>query len=268
MQVRVERMQPGSDADAAPVMTSGPSGLAAMQALEAADRKTARPLAYVVVTDDDSPPPEPAPYAFVELGIEPVPDAALGVASGMQGLAWTEFRLTGRADHAGTAPMRGRRDPLYVAAQVVTYVRRLARETDGLRATVGRLSLDPDEVNVVPGCTTFTVDLRHPGDEALTLAHDHVREYVGFTAAREDVELSARTLAHRPPVTFDKTVIATIEAAASDRRLSTVQLPSAGDHPARTMVPVCPTGLLLIPSAEGLEDGIAVLMDVLVDLAS
>ena len=70
------------------------------------------------------PMPCPAaafPHAYVELHIEQGPiledeGIEIGVVEGVQGISWTELTITGQSAHAGTTPMRLRRDPGYVAA--------------------------------------------------------------------------------------------------------------------------------------------------------
>lgn len=232
------------------------------------------------------PLPGPVPYAFVELHVEQGPilereGITIGAVTGVQGIAWTEFELTGQANHAGTTPMRDRRDPLYVAAQVVTYVRRLARETEGLRGTVGRLQVHPDLTNVVPARATLTVDLRHGDDGALALADERLAEYVRLTALREEVAVSTHPLVRCPAVAFDKTVIAAVEAAAQGRGLTALPMLSGAGHDAQMLARVCPTAMVFVPSRGGISHnpaehtepehlaaGTAVLLDVLVDLAS
>ena len=74
--------------------------------------------------------------------------------------------MTGVSNHAGTTPMRLRRDAGYLAASVNVFVRGLAREMAGDQVgTVGALSLRPNLINVVPNRAVFTVDLRNT-DEA------------------------------------------------------------------------------------------------------
>ena len=235
----------------------------------------------------EAPVPGPAPYAFVELHIEQGPmleeaDVVIGAVTGVQGISWQEITLSGQSNHAGTTPMRLRRDPVYVAAQVVTYVRRLARETDGLRGTVGRLRLHPDLVNVVPATATLTVDLRHTSDEDLKVAEQRLAQFVADTAMREQVTVtSTRSLARFAPVAFDETVISLVEAAAGKRGLSTLRMPSGAGHDAQMLARVCPTGMIFVPSRAGvshnpaehtdpehLEAGASVLLDTVVELAA
>ena len=125
------------------------------------------------------PMPCPAaafPHAYVELHIEQGPiledeGIEIGVVEGVQGISWTEVTLTGQSAHAGTTPMRLRRDPGVVAAQVVTFVRELTRELGGDQvATVGRIELHPNLVNVVPATVTMTVDLRNTDEATLQVA--------------------------------------------------------------------------------------------------
>jgi beta-ureidopropionase / N-carbamoyl-L-amino-acid hydrolase len=235
----------------------------------------------------EAPVPGPAPYAFVELHIEQGPmleeaGVTIGAVTGVQGISWQEIVLAGQSNHAGTTPMRLRRDPAYVAAQVVTYVRRLAREYDGLRGTVGRLRVHPDLVNVVPATATLTVDLRHTADGLLTTAEQELAQFVADTAAREDVAVtSTRSLARFTPVGFDETVIALVERSAEARGLATMRLASGAGHDAQMLARVCPTGMIFVPSRDGISHnpaehtdpahlaaGVAVLLDTLVELAS
>ena len=71
------------------------------------------------------------PHAFVELHIEqgPILDeekVRIGVVESVQGISWTEYTVTGVSNHAGTTPMRLRRDAGYLAASVNVFARKLA----------------------------------------------------------------------------------------------------------------------------------------------
>ena len=114
-----------------------------------------------------SPCPGPSPRAFVELHIEQGPvleveGVTIGAVTGVQGISWTELTVTGESNHAGTTPMALRRDSGFAAAAISTYVRDLSLEMGGSQvATVGRLELHPNLVNVVAGSAILTVDLRN-----------------------------------------------------------------------------------------------------------
>lgn len=235
----------------------------------------------------DAPVPGPAPHAFVELHIEQGPlleeeGVAIGAVTGVQGISWQELTLTGQANHAGTTPMRLRRDAAYVAAEVTTFVRRLARQLGGHQVgTVGRLDLHPDLVNVVAARATMTVDLRNTDDAVLAESEWHLREHVAGVAEAEGVDVAWRRLARFEPVAFDPVVVDLVERTAEKRGLTVMRLPSGAGHDAQMLARLCPTGMVFVPSRAGvshnpaeftapehLAAGTQVLADVLIELAS
>src|SRR5829696_3883885 len=235
----------------------------------------------------DAPVPGPAPHAFVELHIEqgPVLEEAgdvIGAVSGVQGISWQQLTLTGQSNHAGTTPMRLRRDPGLVAAEVVTFVRRLAREMGGEQVgTVGRLNLHPDLVNVVAARAALTVDLRNTDEAALVEAERRVAAFVASAAAGEGVTVATQRLARFAPVDFDPAVVALVERTAGRHGLPVRRMPSGAGHDAQMLARVCPTGMVFVPSRGGvshnpaehtdrehLAAGTQVLADVLVELAA
>jgi beta-ureidopropionase / N-carbamoyl-L-amino-acid hydrolase len=235
----------------------------------------------------DDAVPGPAPHAYVELHIEQGPvleeqGITIGAVTGVQGISWQELVVTGQANHAGTTPMRLRHDAGYVAGSVVTFVRDLALELGGHQvATVGRLDLHPDLVNVVAGRATLTVDLRNPDGAVIASAETRLRDHVAAIAEAEGVSVSWRRLAEFDPVEFDPAVIDVVESTAQRLGLSVVRLPSGAGHDAQMLARVCPTGMVFVPSRGGVshnpaeytapEDlaaGAQVLAEVLVELAA
>jgi N-carbamoyl-L-amino-acid hydrolase len=235
----------------------------------------------------DGAVPGPAPHAYVELHIEQGPvleeqGITIGAVTGVQGISWQELVVTGQANHAGTTPMRLRHDAGYVAGSVVTFVRDLALELGGHQvATVGRLDLHPDLVNVVAGRATLTVDLRNPDGAVIASAETRLRDHVAAIAEAEGVSVSWRRLAEFDPVEFDPAVIDVVESTAQRLGLSVVRLPSGAGHDAQMLARVCPTGMVFVPSRGGVshnpaeytapEDlaaGAQVLAEVLVELAA
>jgi beta-ureidopropionase / N-carbamoyl-L-amino-acid hydrolase len=234
----------------------------------------------------DAAVPGPSPHAHVELHIEqgPVLEEAgvtIGAVTGVQGISWQELTLTGQSNHAGTTPMRLRRDPAFVAAEVTTFVRRLATELGGHQVgTVGRFDLHPDLVNVVAARAALTVDLRNTDEGVLAEAERRVREHVADIAEAECCEAAWRRLARFEPVAFDPAVIDLVETTADRLGHSVMRLPSGAGHDAQMLARVCPTGMVFVPSRGGvshnpteftepehLAAGVQVLAEVLAELA-
>jgi N-carbamoyl-L-amino-acid hydrolase len=226
------------------------------------------------------------PHAFVELHIEqgPILDeekVKIGVVESVQGISWTEYTVTGVSNHAGTTPMRLRRDAGYLAASVNLFARKLAWEMGGNQvATVGALALRPNLINVVPNRAVFTVDLRNTDEETLKQAEAQVAAHIAEVAQAERVEVEAKVLARFEPVIFDAGLVDRVEHHARALSLSTRRMPSGAGHDAQMMQRLCPTAMIFVPSVAGLshnvkehteaEDlgaGAQVLLNLMVELA-
>ena len=208
-------------------------------------------------------PAAAAPTAYVELHIEQGPiledeGITIGVVEGVQGISWTEVTITGRSAHAGTTPMRLRRDPAYVAASITTFVRDLTARYGGAQvATVGRIDLRPNLVNVVPSTATVTVDLRNTDDARLVEAERDLATELDRLRDAEQVTITTRALARFEPVDFDPEMIDLVEQTAIRLGHSTRRMPSGAGHDAQMLARVCPTAMIFTPSANGLSHNIA-----------
>jgi beta-ureidopropionase / N-carbamoyl-L-amino-acid hydrolase len=208
-------------------------------------------------------PAAAAPHAYVELHIEQGPvledeGVRIGVVEGVQGISWTEITIEGRSAHAGTTPMRMRRDPCYVAAALTTFVRDLTARLGGAQvATVGRVDVRPNLVNVVPASATITVDMRNTDDAVLRQAEAALAAEIERLGAAEHVTVDTRSLARFEPVDFDPATIDLVERTARRLGHSTRRLPSGAGHDAQMLARVCPTAMIFTPSVGGLSHNIA-----------
>jgi N-carbamoyl-L-amino-acid hydrolase len=208
-------------------------------------------------------PAASAPHAFVELHIEQGPvledeGVTVGAVTGVQGISWTELTITGQSAHAGTTPMRLRRDPGYVAASITAAVRSIAVEMGGTQvATVGRCEFSPNLVNVVPAKVTMTVDLRNTDELLLQQAEAVFAAVCDQLAVEEGVTIERRTLARFEPVEFHAAMIDLVESTAKRLGHSTMRMPSGAGHDAQMLARVCPTSMIFVPSVNGLSHNIA-----------
>lgn len=208
-------------------------------------------------------PAAAAPHAFVELHVEQGPvledeGITIGVVTGVQGISWTELTITGQSAHAGTTPMRLRKDPGYVAAEIIAGVRAIARQMAGTQvATVGRCEFTPNLVNVVPSSVTLTVDLRNTDEHLLQQAEHRFETLCQTLAADEGVTIERRTLARFEPVEFDASMVDRVEATAERLGHTTLRMPSGAGHDAQMLARVCPTSMIFVQSVNGLSHNIA-----------
>lgn len=178
----------------------------------------------------------------------------IGVVEGIVGIWYWEVTFTGEASHAGTTPMADRHDALLAAARFVELVHTVVTSMTGRQVgTVGRLIVEPGGPNVIPGRVTATLELR---DLDITVV-DALYEKI-VPATRRIAEDTRTSVTFTPttrvtPALTDERVRVAIGEAARALRLSTLSMPSGAGHDAQNMSFVCPSGMIFVPSVDGIS---------------
>jgi len=194
---------------------------------------------------------------FVELHIEQgavleSSGTPLAIGSAIVGTAHLEVTVTGRSDHAGTTPMDLRLDALAGAAAMVQAVESIAKSLGRPAvATVGKLEVEPDQINVVPGKVVFIADLRHPDLAGRRALEERVRSLCGTIASERGLGLDIRMLQERPPVPMHSDVRALLARAATDCGVQAAELVSGAGHDAQILAARMKVGMLFVPSIGG-----------------
>lgn len=197
--------------------------------------------------------------AYFELHIEQGPTlyrsgVPIGVVSGITGRAVLAVSVAGKANHAGTTPMGERQDALAAAAQLTLAVQDLAARQEICRvATVGRLEVSPNAVNVVPGAVSMGVEFRDLDGNALAAAETTLRRRAMEIAAAERVDISVDLLESTPPVLLPAGMQELVAAAADQSGLTHITLPSGAGHDAQAMAAIAPAGMIFAPSVDGVS---------------
>ena len=201
--------------------------------------------------------------SFVELHIEQGPileleDYEIGAVEGVQGISWNEYRIIGTANHAGTTPIRLRHDAGYVAAAISVEARRLANEMGGNQiGTVGVTKLNPGLINVIAKEALITVDLRNTDEQKLQEAEHTMTSFIEQICKAEGVTFESRILARFEPVWFDKDMVSLVSKIASKLGNRVKSMPSGAGHDAQMFAPNCPTGMIFVPSRNGISHNVA-----------
>lgn len=195
--------------------------------------------------------------AYIEAHIEQGPrlesaGKTIGVVSGIQGLRWFNVEVFGETAHAGTTPLKGRKDALRSAVAVINALQELTRDPEDIvRFTVGRMIVTPNSTNSVASHVLFSVDIRHPDLATVDRLGNAVEPLAIKAAAPCSVKVTP-TL-HDNPCTFDQRVIDSIDRAAGALQLPAMTLASGASHDANYMARVCPTGMIFVPCEKGIS---------------
>ncbi len=177
----------------------------------------------------------------------------LGVVTAIAGQTGGRIVFTGQAGHAGTVPMALRRDALGAAAEFVTAVEGLARDQDGVVATVGDIEVEPGARNVIPGRVVLSLDVRHASDSVRESVLTELRERAGAIAGARgvDVEWQVGTGVGAVDTSAGLTELLAEAVAAAGHPV--VRLPSGAGHDAVMISRIAPIAMLFVRCAGGVS---------------
>lgn len=192
--------------------------------------------------------------ALVELHIEqgPVLDAEgfdIGVVEGVCGMINYEFTFTGQADHAGTTPMKYRKDALYAAVKTIQYLHDELDELDGkLVYTTGKISCHPNIHTIIPDEVRFTLDARHQNPEVIKQVLEIIHK---IPAEIEKCKAGYEEAWARKSVDYTPELVDFVEKSAQEFGYPSKRMYSGPGHDAQYMIDVIPTTMIFVPSVEG-----------------
>lgn len=194
---------------------------------------------------------------YIEAHIEQGPrleaeGLTIGAVTGIQGGSSFEITVTGEEGHAGTVPLKLRRDAMRSAVAIVGGLERLMDDPDDVvKFTIGRFQAFPGSPNTIPGRVVFTVDFRHPDADVFNDRAGRIeavcREHAGPCA------VSVFTRHKNQPSIFPDDVVGMIEGTARDLGIPVTAMPSGAGHDAQLIAPLCPTGMLFVPCLKGIS---------------
>jgi allantoate deiminase len=198
-------------------------------------------------------------HAYIELHIEQGPvleteQLAVGVVTAISGATRLAASLTGMAGHAGTVPMRLRRDALAGAAECIVAVEEFCRsDGDGLVGTVGYVNAMPGATNVIPGQVSFTLDLRAPTDAHRKLAVADISRRIEAIAKRRKLALQIDVTHENRTVPCAPWLKAQVAEAIAAEGYRVFELPSGAGHDGMAMIDIADVGMMFVRCRGGVS---------------
>lgn len=195
--------------------------------------------------------------AFLELHIEqgPILDAENRPAAAVEaivGISRTTVLFRGEANHAGTTPMRMRRDALWGGTELALFVKELGLSTRGKAVTtVGLFEVRPGATNVIPGEVEMRIEMRTADEGLMERLRGRIEERAPELAARYGLEVALNPWHHAPAIPMHPAVVASARTAMSDAGVPEFSMPSWAGHDAKVLARHLPTGMLFVPSQGG-----------------
>jgi allantoate deiminase len=178
---------------------------------------------------------------------------AVGTVSAIAGQTRGRLTLRGHAGHAGTTPMRLRRDALAGAAEFISFVEAHAVQHPPLVATVGTLSVPGGAPNVIPGEVALSLDVRHPRDAARQAAVRGLLQQAKSIARRRELTLHWQATQDNAAVTCSTTLTHSLARSVSAIQGRNLSLVSGAGHDAVVMSALTPVAMLFVRCRGGLS---------------
>lgn len=180
----------------------------------------------------------------------------VGVVDGIVAVRRYAWRISGEAAHAGTTSMGERRDALVGAAQLVCAVDEQARAEAAAHtfvATIGRLQVHPNGINVVPGSVELVLETRALDEARLVDWYDRVEAEARLVTDRRGLKLETRCVSTAPAVTSDPRLLDALRTSATSLGLEPPTLVSGAGHDAMQVASRVPAAMLFVPSVDGVS---------------
>ena len=175
----------------------------------------------------------------------------IGLVEGIVGITRYQVTVRGLANHAGTTGMIGRRDSLVKACGLIEFVNAYAqKQEEPFVATVGKIENTPNSVNVIPGLTTFVVEIRDMGKERIDAFVEALRARASEVT---DCEVEITPYSDKGSVLLDKEMTDAVEKACREEGFTYRRMYSGAGHDAMEMAKRVPTALIFVPSKDGIS---------------
>lgn len=196
--------------------------------------------------------------AFLEMHIEQGPileekNIPIGVVQSIVGLMQLKVTIQGQAGHAGTTPMNKRTDALVAASSIITQLPNVAEETgDETVVTTGSLQVYPNGANVIPGKVVFTVDIRSSEEKDVLNALEKVKSTI-HASKEEGLKVAVEQKTYISPKSLDPSIRKLLAQKSDALSIPSCSINSGAGHDAMILSDVTETGMVFIPSKNGLS---------------
>jgi allantoate deiminase len=198
--------------------------------------------------------------AFVEVHIEQgkrleKEGLPVGIVTGIAGPSWLNISFKGEAGHAGNTPMNDRTDALISASEFIIKVKDFPPTVSSSAvATVGKIDVHPNGVNVIPGEVRLTVDIRDiQEDWKNEVVNLIVNEAKGIAEKNHtDVDI-VETLNVAPVVVSEEMKKKAELAVEKTLGIKPYYLPSGAGHDAMVVGRHLPMAMLFTQSKDGIS---------------
>lgn len=174
----------------------------------------------------------------------------IGVVDGIVGITRYNVILKGESNHAGTTPMSLRKDPVRKVSTVLDELYKEASKFDQpFVMTVGDIKVRPGMYNIIPNEVEIFIEVRDINQNNIDEFFGNIRTFLQNNVDNYDFVKNVE----KPSVHLDTNIINNIEDACKELGFNYQIMSSGAGHDAKEISHIVPTGLIFIPSKDGIS---------------
>lgn len=197
--------------------------------------------------------------AFVELHIEQgkrleKENVAIGIVDSIVGTHRYKITVEGVPNHSGTTMMEDRNDALTTASEMILAVETICREEKSdLVGTVGRIHVQPNAVNIIPGKAVFYLEIRSENLLNMQSTIRQIEESWTDIVKKRNVKVSKETILEQSPIVLDDSIVSMLQETAERMKEPYLTIPSMAVHDAAHIASIAKTAMVFVKSIGGIS---------------
>lgn len=201
--------------------------------------------------------------SFVELHIEQGnqlnrQQRDIGIVHGIATPIRLQITVQGYANHTGTTAMDDRKDALVAISPLISFVNKEAKKVnehakDPLAATVSRLNVKPNAMNVIPETVELGIDIRSVDDDLKRDFAKKIEAYCEEIEADDRVEIDIDVLVDEDSVLMDETIQEKLIHVCEKLELAYDRMNSGAGHDIMNVAKRWAAALVFVPSVDGIS---------------
>lgn len=180
-------------------------------------------------------------------------DLPIGIVTGIAGPLWIEIEVEGKSEHSGATPMHQRYDALAAASEMIVSIENSVKDSENIVATVGKMNIHPNGVNVIPGRVTFTIDIRSISETDVNNLEVSILDKLKLIAKKREVTISYKILQRVKPAETDRKLQNILANSIKKNNIEPFYLMSGAGHDAMNISRIAPIIMLFVRSKDGIS---------------
>ena len=197
---------------------------------------------------------------FYELHIEQGPvlektSVPIGIVTGIAAPTRFNILINGQAAHSGTTPMNYRKDAFLGATEIALTLEEIVQKEAKYEtvATVGECKVSPGAMNVVPGKAEMKIDIRSTSATSKNRVKQKLLQTITNMEKSRNLQISVTELSDEIPIKIDESIVQSLRESCNSLSFPYNEMSSGAGHDAMNLATMCPTGMIFVPSKDGLS---------------